>query len=197
VPRAAVRAHPDELEHVAGLLCVVEGAEVVGIVAAPVPLERREHCQHGVGGGEGLGVARLRGDLEGARGVHAAGVGVAAQPVRRRAPGEKQRDVPGFARLVGAVIDRNRLVEPASEVEQEAHAPGEGGRERICARRRALEAAEGLVPTAADLMCLADELLDAAGAKLGPKPACRVEHGVDGAVGEKRAAVGLQQACRL
>ena len=82
-------------------------------------------------------------------------------------------------------------------MEQKAHAPGEGRRERVCALRRALEAAEGLVPVAADLMRLADELLDGGGSKLGRKPARRVEHGVDGPLGEKRAAVGLEQACRL
>ena len=197
VPRAAVRAHADELEHVAGLLGIVEGAEVMRVVAAAVSLERREHRQHGVGGRKGLCVARPSGDLEGACGIRAARLCVGAQPVRRRAPGEKQRDVAGLARLVGAVVDRHRLVEAASEVEQEAHAPGEGRREPVCTLRRALEAAEGLVPVAADLMRLADELLDGRGSKLGREPARGVEHGVDGSLGEKRAAVGLEQPCRL
>ena len=165
--RAAVRAHADELEHVAGLLGVVERAEVVGLVAAPISLERGEHGQHGVGGGQSLGIAGPRGDVEGARRIHAAGVGVATQPVRRRAPGEKQRDVAGLARLVGTVVDRHCLVEAASEMEEKTHAPGEGRRERVCALRRPFEAAEGLVPVAADLVRLADELLDGGGAKLG------------------------------
>ena len=82
-------------------------------------------------------------------------------------------------------------------MEEKTHAPGEGRRERVCALRRPFEAAEGLVPVAADLVRLADELLDGGGAKLGRKTARRVEHGVDGPLEEKRTAVGLEQARRL
>ena len=53
------------------------------------------------------------------------------------------------------------------------------------------------MPVAANLMRLADELLHGRGSKRGGKPARRVEHGVDRPPGEKRAAVGLEQACRL
>ena len=71
VPRAAVRAHADQLEHVARLLRVVERAEVVRVVRASVALERGEHRQHGVRGGERLRIARLRRDRERARRVAA------------------------------------------------------------------------------------------------------------------------------
>ena len=46
-------------------------------------------------------------------------------------------------------------------------------------------------------MRLADELLDGRGSKVGREPARGVKHGVDGPLGEKRAAVGLEQPCRL
>ena len=49
VPRAAVRPHPDQLEHVTGLLRIVEGPQVVRVVRATISLERGKHREDGVG----------------------------------------------------------------------------------------------------------------------------------------------------
>ena len=93
VARAAVDTDADDLQDVAGALGVVEGAQVVGVVAGAVALERGEHGQHGVGRRQRAVLAAGHGHLVGARGERPARVGVAAQPVGAGVPGVQQRRV--------------------------------------------------------------------------------------------------------
>ena len=176
---APVRADPDQLEDVARLLGVFEGAQVMRVVRAAVALERREHREHRVGRRERLRVARLRRDLERPARVRAARVGLCTEPVRRGAPRKEQRDVPGLTRLVRSAVDGERLVEPAAEMEQQAHAPREAGRKTCSLLGGPLEATQGLVPVAANLVGLAGELLDRGRAERPGEATRSVEDGVD------------------
>ncbi len=67
VARAAVDTDADDLQDIAGALGVVEGAQVMGVVAGAVALERGEHGQHGVGRRQRAVLAAGHGHLVGAR----------------------------------------------------------------------------------------------------------------------------------
>ena len=103
----------------------------------------------------------------------------------------------GIAVLAGAVVRRHRVVEPPAEVLEQAHAPRERRGERIVVARGAVEAAERLVPVAADLEGLAGELLDRGIAPALRQERDRVEDRIACAVREQRRAVRREQAAEL
>ena len=195
--RAPVRAHADQLEHVAGALRVVERSQVVGVVRVAVALEGGEHREGGVGGCERLRVAGSRCDLERTLGVRPTRLGVRAKPMGPGPPSEDERDVSRRAVLARPPVRRHRLVQAAAQLFEQAHAPGERRRQRLGVAGGAMEAAQGLVPVAADLKRLAGELLDRAVAQVGRQQADGAEHAVDDTVREERRPVRAQQAGEL
>ena len=191
--RAAVRPHADQLQHVTCLLRVLERPQVVRVVGAPIALERCEHGQHRVGGGQRLGVVRLGGDVVRALRVGSTSVRVRPQPVGGRAPREQKRNVPGIAVLVGPVVRREGLVEPSPEVQEQPHAPREARWKHVGMLGCALEAAERLVPVAADLERLARERVDRRRSELGWKPLECFEHRLNGTARQEGAAMGREE----
>ena len=148
-------------------------------------------------GGQRLGIVGVRRDGECVLGVLPAGVRVAAQPVRRRAPREEERDVPWLALDSGPAVRGERLVEPPDQMPEEAHPPRQPRRQRVGISRGPLEAAQCLVPVAADLERLACELLDRRRPERPRDERDRLEDGVDGPACQQRGALGRQDAGEL
>jgi hypothetical protein len=114
---------PHLLPEISGSFGVIEGAQVVGLVARPVPGERGDHGHDGVGCSERPVVARCAGRAEGSLGQSSAAVEVGGGPDRGRVPGQEHGDIASRSRWRASFICRQGALVLPPEVVDDPDAP--------------------------------------------------------------------------
>jgi hypothetical protein len=147
-----VAANPDLLDDVVRPLGVLECFQIVRVVGAAVAVERREHGEDGVRGGQRRGVPECGRPVERVVRQRGTAVAIPLQPQHRRGQRGADRRVPGGLAMDRAPpVEGERIVEFAPQMLDEPKAVGDGGVERR-GGSHALEQPASLGPVAAVMM---------------------------------------------